>query len=188
LGHRPLSAKGWQKQAERLLLGRFRKVDMVMGNVRPFLHQLLAGFPVPNGSDRWRPMTALFGHESLDLSIEIDRARLEGEFWCLVIANADFAAGGVRWLPGSSCTDQCLDLMVVRPRPWWQRFRFLRAARQGRHGGLPGVIRFRGQRITIHARRPWYYTADGGPRLFAADPLVLEARPQKLRLVIPEKA
>jgi hypothetical protein len=187
-GHRPLSSTGWQNQVEHLLLGRFQKVDMAMGNVRPFLHQLLAGFPAPNGSGGWHPMAALFGNERLELAIEIDRAHLEGEFWCLVIANADFATGRVRWLPGSSCTDQCLDLLAVRPRPFVQRVKFLRAMRQGRHGGLPGVVRFRGQRITVHALRPWHYAADGGPRLGAANPLVLEARPQQLRLVVPERS
>jgi diacylglycerol kinase family enzyme len=110
----------------------------------------------------------------------------EGQFWCLIVANADFPQGNVHWLPGSDWTDQRLDLMLVKPRPFWQRVKFLRAVRQGAHGALPGVIRFRGQRIAVHALKPWRYSADGGPVIDAANPLVLEAKPQQLRLVVPE--
>lgn len=183
-GHVAITSSNWKGHIDSLLFGRFLKLDMAMGTSLPMVHQLLAGFPISGGKAEWRPIAALFGSDRLNLSVEVDRARVEGEYWCLVVANADLPAQSVRWLPGSNWTDQCLDLMLVKPRSFWQRFKFLRAVRRGTHGGLPGVIRFRGRRITIRSEQPWQYAADGGPNLNAADPLILEAKPEKLRLVV----
>jgi diacylglycerol kinase family enzyme len=185
-GHRALGNLGWENKVEQLLLGTFLKVDLAMGTSQPIVHQLVAGFPIVDDRVGWHPFKAAVASDLLDLSIEVDRTQVEGPFWCLVVANADFPQSKVRWIPGSNWTDQCLDLMLVRPRPFWQRVQFLRAVRKGTHGGLPGVIRFRGHRITVHAGQAWRYSADGGPVRNAADPLVLEAKPQKLRLVVPE--
>ena len=187
-GHRAIKPSTWTKEIESLLFGRFLKLDMAMGTTLPVVHQLVAGFPISGGKADWRPLAALFGSDRLDLSVEVDRSKVEGEYWCLVVANADLPAQNVRWLPGSNWTDQCLDLMLVRPRSFWQRLKFLWAVRQGTHGGLPGVIRFRGRRVTIRSEQPWQYAADGGPSLNAADPLILEAKPEKLRLVVTGEA
>lgn len=183
-GHFAITSADWKGHVEKLLFGRFLKLDMAMGTSLPMVHQLVAGFPVSGGKAEWRPLAALFGTERLKLSVEIDRAQVEGEYWCLVVANADLPADKIRWMPGSNWTDQCLDLMLVSPRSFWQRYRFLRALRRGTHGGLPGVVRFRGRRVTIRSEQPWQYAADGGPCLNAADPLILEAKPEKLRLVV----
>jgi hypothetical protein len=182
--HAPISASSWKGHVESLLFGRFLKLDMAMGTSLPVVHQLVAGFPVSGGKAEWRPWAALFSSDILKLSVEVDRAKVEGEYWCLVVANADLPSQKIRWVPGSSWTDQCLDLMLVSPRSFWQRLKFLRAVRRGTHGGLPGVIRYRGRRVTIRAEKAWQYAADGAPNLNAADPLVLEAKPEKLRLVV----
>ena len=182
-GHRPVDPSRWQAQVDTLLTGRFAKVDMAMGTVEPFVHQLVAGFPVRDGGSGVRIWEAFKAADPLHLSIEVDRSTVEGEFWCLVIANADLTDGALRWVPGANWTDQCLDLMLVRPRPLLQRLQFVRALRQGLHGAQSGVIRYRCRRVTVRAQKPWRYAADGGRSHDAADPLILEARPEKLRLV-----
>jgi diacylglycerol kinase family enzyme len=185
-GHRPLPATGWEKYVEALLSNKFVKVDMAMGTVNPFVHQLLAGFPAKNGSVKISPWMALFENTQLKLKVQIDRATVEGEFWCLAVANADLPEGKIRWLPGSNWADQRLDLLLVRPRSAWQRWKFLQALKRGEHGAMPGVLRYRGYRITVHAEEPWRYSADGSQTREAASPLVVEARPQMLRLVVPD--
>jgi diacylglycerol kinase family enzyme len=183
-GHRPLSTGDWQKQVEHLLFGRFVKADMAMGNGQPFVHQLLAGLPAshPGG---WPSLFSALDQKTIRVQIEIDHAQLEGEFWCLVIANADFPGEEARWAPGSDWTDQILDLIAVKPRSLLERIRFLRAARKGLHGGLPGVVRFRGQRVTIRSELPLQFAADGEGSASAERVLVLEAKPERLRLVSP---
>jgi diacylglycerol kinase family enzyme len=183
-GHRPLSSSRWQAQVEQLLFGRFVKVDMAMGGRQPFVHQLLAGLPAGRPGS-WPPLLAAFDQKTVKVQIEVDRAQLEGEFWCVVVANADFPGEEARWAPGSNWTDQSLDVLAVKPRSLLQRMKFLQAARKGLHAGLPGVIRFRGQRITIKAAQPWSYSADGDRMEEAAKVLVLEAKPERLRLVAP---
>lgn len=185
-GYSPISVTGWEKAVEGLLSTRFLKVDMAMGTVNPFVHQLLAGFPATNGTARLSTWQALFEKSQLKLKVQIDRASVEGEFWCLAVANADLPEAQVRWLPGSDWADQRLDLLLVRPRSTWERWKFLRALKRGEHGALPGVMRYRGHRITVHAEAPWRYSADGSQSREAASPLVVEARPQMLRLVVPE--
>jgi diacylglycerol kinase family enzyme len=184
-GHRPLSSGQWQEQVEKLLFGRFVKVDMAMGGSRPFVHQLLAGFPAlrPGG---WPSLFSAFDSKTIRVQLEIDRAQLAGEFWCLVVANADFPHEEARWVPGSDWTDQNLDLVAVKPRSLFERIRFLRAARKGLHGGLPGVIRFRGQRVTIRSDKPLQFSADGDRGEASEQVLVLEAKPERLRLVSPD--
>jgi diacylglycerol kinase family enzyme len=184
-GHRPLSSGRWQAQVEQLLFGRFLKVDMAMGGPQPFVHQLLAGVPAGRPGS-WPPYLAAFDQKTLKLHIEIDRAQLEGEFWCVVVANADFPGEDARWAPGSNWTDQSLDLLAVKPRSFLGRVKFLSAARKGLHAGQPGVIRFRGQRITIKSAHPWTYSTDGDRIEAGAELLVLEAKPERLRLVAPE--
>lgn len=184
-GHRPLSSGRWQAQVEQLLFGRFVKADMAMGGRQPFVHQLLAGLPAARPGN-WPPYLAAFDQKTVKLQIEIDRAQLEGEFWCVVVANADFPQEEARWAPGSNWTDQSLDLVAVKPRSFLQRVKFLQAARKGLHAGQPGVIRFRGQRITIKSDRPWSYSADGDKSEETAKVIVLEAKPERLRLVAPE--
>jgi diacylglycerol kinase family enzyme len=184
-GHAPLPQTGWEPQVQKLLQSKFIKVDMAMGNVKPFLHQLLAGFPTAGGKKNMGTWRILTGPGKLNLKVEVDRAQVEGEFWCMAIANADLTDYPIRWLPGSDWTDQSLDLLLVRPRSAWQRWQFVKALKIGEHGALPGVLRFRGHRIAIHSEKPWQYSADGGQVLDAADPLVIEARPEMLRLVAP---
>ena len=62
----------------------------------------------------------------------------------------------------------------------------MKALKRGEHGAEPGVLRYRGHRITVHAEQPWSYSADGSQTQDAVSPLVVEARPQMLRLVVPE--
>ena len=185
-GCKPLPTSGWEAEVEKLLAHKFAKVDMAMGTVNPFVHQLLAGFPARNGTAKFSTWQALFANTQLKLKVQIDRATVEGEFWCLAVANADLPEGHIRWLPGSDWADQRLDLLLVRPRSTWQRWKFLRALKRGEHGALPGVIRYRGQRITVHAEEPWRYSADGSQTREAASPLIVEARSQMLRLVVAE--
>lgn len=185
-GYKPLPASGWEAEVEKLLSHKFAKVDMAMGTVNPFVHQLLAGFPAANGGPGWSPWRALFDNRHLKLKVQIDRSTVEGEFWCMAMANADLPEAHIRWLPGSNWADQRLDLLLVRPRSTWQRWKFLRALKRGEHGAEPGVIRFRGHRITVYAEAPWRYSADGSQTREAASPLIVEARSQMLRLVVPE--
>jgi hypothetical protein len=184
-GHPALKSASWQTHVANLLSRRFTKVDLAMGTVKPFVQQLVAGFPLVGSRSLWQIWRALFYRYELDLNLEIDRARIEGHFWCLVIANADETDGRFRWLPGADWSDQCLDLLLVRPRSLWQRWKFLRALYHGRHGALPGVIRYRCHRIVVQANQPWQYATDGGRVQDAANPLLLEARPEQLRLVVP---
>jgi diacylglycerol kinase family enzyme len=185
-GYTALPSSGWESAVEGLLSTKFVKVDMAMGTVNPFVHQLLAGFPAANGKAKLSTWQAVFENTQLKLKIQIDRTSVEGEFWCLAVANADLPEGQIRWLPGSNWADQRLDLLLVRPRSAWQRWKFLQALKRGEHGALPGVIRYRGHRITVHSEQPWKYSADGSQTREAASPLVVEARPQMLRLVVPE--
>jgi diacylglycerol kinase family enzyme len=184
-GHTPLPQAGWEPQVESLLRSKFIKVDMAMGTVKPFVHELLAGFPTANGKKNVGTWRVLTGPGKLNLKVEIDRTHVEGEFWCMAIANADLTDYPIRWLPGADWSDQSLDLLLVRPRSAWQRLQFVKALKRGEHGAAPGVLRFRGHHIVIHAEKPWQYSADGGKVLDAADPLVIEARPEMLRLVAP---
>jgi hypothetical protein len=184
-GHAPLPLSGWEPQVESLLRSKFIKVDMAMGTVKPFVHQLLAGFPTAKGKKNMGTWRVISGPGRLNIKVDIDRAHVEGEFWCMAIANADLTDYPIRWLPGADWTDQSLDLLLVRPRSAWQRWQFMQALRRGEHGALPGVLRFRGHHIVVHAEKPWQYSADGGQILDAADPLVIEARPEMLRLVAP---
>ena len=185
-GYQPIPASGWEAAVEAMLSHKFAKVDMAMGTVNPFVHQLLAGFPAANGASRTSTWQVLTNKSQLKLKVQIDRSTVEGDFWCLAVANADLPDGRIRWLPGSDWADQRLDLLLVRPRSTWQKWQFLRALRRGEHGALPGVLRYRGYRITVHAEAPWRYSADGSQTQEAASPLVVEARPQMLRLVVPE--
>ena len=185
-GYQPLPTSGWEHTVEGLLSHRFAKVDMAMGTVNPFVHQLLAGFPASNGTAKTSTFQAIFNNSSLKLKIQVDRTAVEGDFWCLAVANADLPAGSVRWLPGSNWEDQRLDLLLVRPRSMWQKWKFMQALKRGEHGAEPGVLRYRGHRITVHAEQPWRYSADGSQTQEAVSPLVVEARPQMLRLVVPE--
>lgn len=183
-GHQPLSRTGWARQVEALLFGRFVKADMAVGGARPFFHQLVAGFPVRRTGSSWKLADAVAGNDLVEVSFEIDRAIVSGKYWCVVVANADLPDGRMKWLPGADWTDQRLDLLLVEPRSFFERLKFLRAARKGLHGALPGVIRFRGHRITIQADKPFRYMIDDEEVRQADEPLVLEAKPEKLRVVV----
>ena len=185
-GQEPLRRVGWEKQIEQMLTGHFIKVDLAMGNVKPFVHQLLAGFPAQQGDRVPSFWSMLTKSDELNVSVEIDRTRVEGPFWGMAVANADLPTNTIRWLPGSVWTDQCLDILLVRPRSGWQRVQFLKSLKRGEHVAMPGVLRFRGNRVKVNAEKPWQYTADGGRHRDAADPLVVEARPNQLRLIVPE--
>jgi len=186
-GHMPLTESNWQKRVEALVYGRFVKADLAVGGKRPFLHQMIAGFPVIESGKRWSTYRALFGNDEIDILCDVDRASISGKFWCVVVANSDMTDGQVQWLPGANWTDQSLDLLLVEPRSFWQRLKFIRMARQGLHGGLPGVLRYRGHRITLNCDKPCTYSIDGEIRKLE-EPVVLEAKPERLRLVIAEEA
>lgn len=187
-GHTPLGHSDWKARAEALLFGRFVKADLAIGGERPFLHQLIAGFPVNSSGQIWNASKALFGSDEISLTCEVDRTKFTGTYWCVVVANGDMSDGRVRWLPGANWSDQCLDLLLVEPRSFWQRWKFLRMARQGLHGGMPGVVRYRGHRVTIQPDHPCYYSVDGEVRKLE-DSIVLEAKPERLRIVVTgEKA
>jgi hypothetical protein len=185
LGHSALTSQ-WQEEVEKLLFGRFMKIDMAVGASRPFVHELVAGFPVSRDSNGWGLLAAALDAGTVDLSIEVDRAQASGAFWAVVIANGDFPNSAVRWIAGANPSDQCLDVLLVRPCSLWQRLKFLLALRKGTHGALPGVMRFRGHRVTIKAAAPWRCVADGGDVQEISGELVLEAKPEKLRVVAME--
>ena len=185
LGHTALTSQ-WQEEVERLLFGRFEKIDMAMGASRPFIHELVAGFPAVRKTTGMGLIPAAFDGGTIDLSIEVDRAQTAGPFWAVIVANGDFPNSAVRWIAGANPSDQCLDVLLVRPRSFWQRQKFLLALRKGAHGALPGVVRFRGHRVTIRSAAPWRCVLDGGAAQEVRDDLVLEAKPEKLRVVAVE--
>ena len=182
-GHTAMSNADWKQRTEALLFGRFVKADMVIGGKRPFLHQLVAGFPVNESGQLWGKCKALLSKDEISVSCEIDRSTISGKYWCVVIANSDMTDGRVRWLHGADWTDQCLDMLLVEPRSFWQRWKFLSKAQQGLHGGLPGVLRYRGHRITLNSDTKCLYSIDGEVRRLE-EPMILEAKPERLRIVL----
>ena len=96
--------------------------------------------------------------------VDVDRTAYEGPAFNLIVANAQFASGGVRVSPRSFPGDGVLDLLVFTG-PRSDAYTLLpRMYRAGNHVPDPHVQEFRAKlRVSIDAERPLPIVADGEP-------------------------
>jgi YegS/Rv2252/BmrU family lipid kinase len=106
-------------------------------------------------------MKALAAYESNRYTIDIDDARIEGDFLLVSIGNGVRAGGGFYLNPGAYPDDGRLDVCTAERMPRARMLALLPSTIKGKHVGKRGVAVRTGSRIRVSAERPFPIHIDG---------------------------
>jgi len=102
------------------------------------------------------------------------------EVTTVVVCNAQYSGGGMRFGPNARLTDGELDVVIIRPSSLLSQIRNTPKLYKGEHTGVPGVSQHRGRRLQVEPlnERPAYIEFDGeapglAPAEFAVVPSAL---------------
>lgn len=100
---------------------------------------------------------------STTLVVDGGRERLEREVTNLAVANARYAAGGVRVAPDAVLDDGCMDVIVIGAGPLAQLGAVAARLAAGRHLDHELVSAFRARELTVASDPPMSFNVDGEP-------------------------
>ena len=116
-----------------------------------------------------------------EITVEADTKRYEGPAYNVVVANAQFGAGGLRLSPRSFPGDGVLDALVFRGPRSDAVTMLPRIYRHGDHIPDPHIREMRAKiRVAVDADRPLPIEADG--ELLGTTPATFQIVPRALRL------
>ena len=114
-----------------------------------------------------------------DVSVTIGRKSYDGPANNVVVANCQFAGGGLRLSPRSYPGDGVLDVLVMKG-PKSDAFTTLPSMWRGEHVPSDHIAEMSGKEIRIDASRPMVLEADG--ELVGFTPATFEVIPRAIRL------
>lgn len=191
------------QQAEVLLAGAVRKVDLLRAGDRVVAGSVYAGVDARAAAlvDRatWVPgslqyplaaVRALASYTPGDYRLSVDGATLEVSAATVVVANSAYYGQGMRIAPAAGLDDGLLDVVVIAAASRVALIRALPSVYDGSHVARPDVTVLQGRRVELsgRARTPIAVGADGEaladlPSL-AEPPLVVEVLPGALSVLV----
>lgn len=193
-----------QAQAELLLAGRTRRVDLLTYGDRVVAGSVYAGVDARAAElvDRSRRLPASVHYPSAALRalasyrparyrLSVDGVEQELSAATVVVANSACYGQGMRIAPDASVSDGLLDVVVVGAASRWALVRALPSLYDGSHVDRAGVQVVRGARVELRGggRSPVAVGGDGEPLGvlpgLADEPAVVEVLPGALRVVAP---
>lgn len=125
-----------------------------------------------DAKDSWGPLAYLktavgratdLERYSAILEVDGGREKLEREVTNVTVANARYAAGGVRVAPDAVLDDGCMDVIVVAAAPLAQLGAVAARLAAGRHLDHELVSTFRARELAIASDPPMSFNVDGEP-------------------------
>ena len=123
---------------------------------------------------RWR---------AADVTISIDGQTAEHKALEVLVANGEFAAGGMKVCPGASPDDQMLDVLVIGDATKVDFVLTFPKIYRGTHVGHPKVTLDRGSVVTVDSRTPLPVVLDGEQP--GTTPARFEVVPRVVRVRVP---
>lgn len=124
---------------------------------------------------------SLLRQRSFEVEVKADRKSFSARANNVLVANCQFARGGMRVSPRSYPGDGLFDVQV-NTGPRSEAFTMIPKMYRGEHVPSPTIKELRGREITVEADRPLPVHADG--RFLGTSPAVFAVLPQAIMLKI----
>jgi diacylglycerol kinase (ATP) len=111
-----------------------------------------------------------------------DTEELVLDLYNIVVANGQFAGGGLPIAPQASLYDELLDIVLIRKRPVTEMALLAAEMLLGKHISSDSVIFRRAKKISVQSRPGMWFNADG--ELVGNKPAVFRILPQALDFVV----
>jgi len=116
-------------------------------------------------------------------TIVIDGQAIRQRIVCILVSNAQFYGGTVRFAPQARLDDGLLDVYVFKGSNVLDAARHILMIVWGKQLQDPQLERYQAQRVTIRASKPLPIQVDGDPVSYT--PVTIQIVPQALRVRVP---
>jgi diacylglycerol kinase (ATP) len=123
---------------------------------------------------------ALFSYEKLHVAVETDGQRVTGSAISVLVANAKFAAGGMKIAPMAEITDGLLDVGIIGDFGKFELVRQVPNVYRGKHVTHPKFTHLPVRTVRIETNVPARVQLDG--ELHGTSPVTISVEPGALIL------
>ena len=124
---------------------------------------------------------AAWKHAKFEVIVDGERHSISG--WSVAVANSKAYGGGMYLVPQAELDDGRLDVMLSSATSKLHFLRSLPKVFNGSHVDQPNLQFVRGERVEIHADRPFMVYADGDA--VGELPVTIRVAKQVLRVIVP---
>lgn len=179
--------------AENIKANRFQPIDLLQVNDTLVHNAAGAGFEalvakkatekkVPAALKYILPLAGnLFLYKPGKMNISSAEYNYSGEVFTISLGNGKRAGGGFKLYPNASFSDGKLDLLLIKPPPFWQKLLYVWLVNFGKHLQLKAVeyIQVREVKIELNSKVSWQ--ADG--EIYSSEVLHAKVIPGGLKLI-----
>ena len=179
--------------AENIKANRFQPIDLLQVNDTLVHNAAGAGFEalvakkatekkVPAALKYILPLAGnLFSYKPGKMNISSAEYNYSGEVFTISLGNGKRAGGGFKLYPNASFSDGKLDLLLIKPPPFWQKLLYVWLVNFGKHLQLKAVEYIQVREVKIELNSTAYWQADG--EIYSSEVLHAKVIPGGLKLI-----